>query len=206
MHGAPTRGLELVSWWLQRFQAGETDALEWSLTRPFTFEDPCTDEIADRRRFVRYAGVLAQAVPGWSFEPSRTEVHAHRVEIRARIDGQHTGTLDLGCLGGPCYPATGRGFRLPEQSFVWEIVHGRIHRFEVHDGPGIGPEAILAKLGLTAEHARGPEDGEAASEQGSNASVTNGTPTTRGRRLAERIEGAIAKHRRRRRRERIWRS
>lgn len=205
MQGVPTRGRALVSAWLDRFQGGETSELEWLLTRPFTFEDPHTDAVLDRWDFVRFAGVLAQAFPGWRFEPSRTEVHAHRVEIRARIVGQHTGPLDLEPLDGPFYPATGRGFRLPEQTFAWEIVHGRVHRFEVLDGPGIGPEAIIAKLGLTADHVRAPGEQDGASKAALSAPSEGEPSTPRKRGLAARIDRAVLDHRRRKRRQRVWR-
>lgn len=207
MHEAPPGGLALVEAWIDHLRRGETDPVGWLLTRPFTFEDPATGApVDDAAGFVRYASTLAEAFPGWSFTPSRTEVQAHRVEIRARIEGQHTGPLDLGFLGGPCYPSTGRGFRLPEQTFAWEILHGRIHRFGIVNGPGIGPEAIVAKLGLTADHATDPSTGDAEADTGQAkpGPDANGLEDPN-ESLSRTVDRALTQNRRRRRRQRLWR-
>lgn len=162
MQGAPTGGLDLVDAWRERFRTGSVDELAWLMTRPFTYDASGSASSARPRDLwstVDLASALSSAFPDWRLVPDRVEVREHRVVMDVELRAWHTGPLDLRAFGDGVYPSTGRSLRLPRQRVAWDLVHQRVHRFEVVDGPGLGLDLILDRLGLASSMAR---TGEAA--------------------------------------------
>lgn len=221
MREAPTQGRALAEAWFESFRTGDVERSRWLMTRPFTYDvrgERSSCPPRDLWATVALSRALARAFPGWTLVPDETMVREHRVEVTARLEGWHTGLLDLRCVGRGVYPSTGRGLHLPAQRFGWEIVHQRIHRFEVVDGPGLGVDLILEQLDLApadalpaseiAHERLDPQDAAAEPQEngrhGSPRAETGAEPVRVEEPLASRIDHAILKHRRRRRRQRLW--
>lgn len=200
--------------WFEQFRHGRTEALAWLSTRPFTFH-PAGDRSQAPTRSLEetldLSGTLSRAIPGLGLHIEVVEEREHRVLVDAALHGAHTGPLDLSDEGLGAFASTGRGFRLPTQRLAWDIVHERVHRFEVVDGPGLGLDLILDRLGLDlskarplaeieAEDAGSPQpQPEASNEPEVVQPVVVAKP-----RLERRIDHAIDKHRRLERRRRLW--
>lgn len=157
----PSHGVELASAWLDRWREGDRATLDWLTTRTFVGElsgdgSGCP---LDRARFVEYAGALSRGLD-WRLDADRIEQREHVVRYDARLHAVHDGVLDLRPFDEARYAPTGRRLELPRQRFTWDVVHGRIHRFEVTQGPGLDPSTIVDRLDL------GEEDRLGAGETG----------------------------------------
>lgn len=148
----PSHGVELASAWLDRWREGDHATLDWLTTR--TFVGDLTGEGGgspfDRARFVEYACALSRGLD-WQLQADRIEQREHVVRYDARLEAVHDGVLDLRPFDEARYAPTGRRLELPRQRFTWDVVHGRILRFEVTQGPGLGPSTIVDRLGLGEE-------------------------------------------------------
>lgn len=171
MDEAPTEAFDLVFEWLERFRAGDTESLAWILTRPFTCDLRGTSssrEPLDLDEALEFSTALADAFPQVRVVPHRLEAREHRILARASLDALHAGPLDLSAFGLGRFEATGQSLDLGTQTVAWEIVHQRVHRFEVVDGPGLGPDLLLDRLDLASAGTSTPPEPPERSVNGSN--------------------------------------
>lgn len=148
----PSHGVGLASEWLDRWREGDRGTLDWLTTRTFAgdLSGDGAGRPLDRARFVEYACALSGGLD-WRLDADRIEQREHVVRFDASLEAIHEGVLDLRLFDQARYAPTGRRLELPRQRFTWDVVHGRIHRFEVSEGPGVDPSTIVARLDLGEE-------------------------------------------------------
>jgi predicted ester cyclase len=117
---------------------------------------------ADDLRFISPVGELRKAeflalmrglfagFPDWTFDHGRLRMGWDHATVELRMQGTHTGTLELPVPGLPAIPPSGKVVVLPSQRVQYTLSQGRIVRIEPEPVPGGGIiSGVLEQLGVS---------------------------------------------------------
>jgi hypothetical protein len=146
---APTDDPDVAVAWLDHLFSGQARACDWLSTRT------CKIHLGGPRNEARAYGraeivALTEAF-GCAFETPVLTLgtvfqREHQIVVDVSIEATHTGRLDLTELDGPAIAATGRRLALGPHRLAWQILHQRVHEFEVQQGPGLDPTRLARQL------------------------------------------------------------
>ena len=92
---------------------------------------------------------LFAAFPDWRFEHGRLRVGWDHATVELRMEGTHTGTLELPIPGFVPAAPTGKAVVLPAQDYHYTISQDRIVRVEPASVPGGGLPGLLEQIGVS---------------------------------------------------------
>jgi len=129
---------------LRALEAGDFEALERLTTEDFTFAGLAPQPL-DRGAFLELERGFHAALSEVSYAPRLLAERGDEAEVAIVVSGRQTAPWALPGLPEPL-PATGRGFRLPEQRPVYTVRDGRVARAVIPPVEGAGVDSILAQL------------------------------------------------------------
>lgn len=147
----PEDPVKIAATWRRAFFGGRVGAVDWLMTRTCRVDLGGSGSVQGplgREGVLAFSRVFSRAFPNASWRVPRVEQREHEVLVDASFSARHEGPLDLTPFGGREHAPTGRCFVLPFQRFAWDIVHKRVHRVEVVEGPGLGLDLIVRLLEL----------------------------------------------------------
>ena len=131
--------------YLEALSAHDLATLEGLTTDDLRFFTPF-GELAKEAYLELLRGLFA-AFPDWRVEHGRLRVGWDHATVELRMEGTHTGTLELPFPGFVPIAASGRTVVLPAQDFHYSLSQDRITRIEPAPMPGGGLAGLLDQIG-----------------------------------------------------------
>jgi predicted ester cyclase len=138
---------ELAQAFVDAFNEGDLDKVASYLSGDFKFSGPVPEPIGSAE-WLGMSRIFKTAFPDISYNLRITSVEGNLVKTTTRLNGTHTGVLDMSAMGMGSFPPTGKSFSNPVESGEATIEGDKVKSIHIQSEEDSGVTGILAQLGI----------------------------------------------------------